>query len=173
MKSQMKKLYTDGGVIRKNPSVIGGTWAYCLVDADDNLLYEDSGILATKFTGGKVTNNQTELLAVIKGLQTIQRDMVIHVLSDSEITLGRVFSGYSMENIPDWMAEQLDEERKRLTQFKKFKHTLLSGHPTKSQLEMGIGKRGHPTSIWNKRVDDLCRLAGENYMGWEATWILR
>lgn len=172
MKSQMKKLYTYGGCIKKNPSIIGGTWAYCLVDANENLLYEDSGVLTPSKVGGPVTNNQTELYAVIRGLQTIQRDMIVHILSDSEITLGRIFKSYSMENIPDWMIEQLDDEKSRLYLFKDFKHTLLSGHPTKSQLETGIGKRGHPTSKWNKRADYLCRLAGDEYLKWDATWIL-
>lgn len=157
-------LYTDGGVIKSNPSPFGGTWAYCLVGYRGNHLYEDCDyILANKLPSKRITNNQMELLAVIRGLQTIQRDMVIHICSDSEITLGRVFKNYSMENIPDWMIEQLDDEKKRLHNFKKFKYTLLSGHPTKAQLETGIGRRGHPVSYWNKHVDELCRKAAQDY----------
>lgn len=159
------RLYTDGGVIQKNPSTIGGTWAYCLVTSKGNMLYEDYDVeRPERFNNKLVTNNQMELLAVIRGLQTIQRDMIIHVCSDSEITLGRVFKNYSMENIPDWMVNELDTEKRRLNQFKHFRCTLLSGHPTKSQLQAGVGRNGHLVSYWNKHVDELCKLASERYL---------
>ena len=167
MKIGSKKncLYTDGGVIQKNPSSIGGTWAYCMVKWDGTLLYEDYDVVRpSKFSAGVVTNNQTELLAVIRGLQTVHRDQVIHIYSDSEITLGRLFKGYAMENIPAWMVEELDAEIKRLHLFRKFKYTLLSGHPTKAQLETGIGKRGHPVSEWNKRADTLCNRVAQEHL---------
>lgn len=163
---RVNRLYTDGGVIQKNPSPIGGTWAYCLVTIKGNLMYEDYDVeRADRFNGKLVTNNQMELLAVIRGLQTLRRDMVVHICSDSEITLGRLFHGYAMENIPEWMLEELAQERSRLTQFKNFKYTLLSGHPTKSQLITGTGRNSHPVSQWNQRADSLCKLAGKEYIG--------
>lgn len=36
-------VYADGGVILKNPSAIGGTWAFCGVDAEGNRVIEGSG----------------------------------------------------------------------------------------------------------------------------------
>lgn len=163
-KDRVNRLYADGGVVLKNPSPLGGTWAYCMVTADGRLLYEDYDVVrANKFPAGVVTNNQMELLAVIRGLQTLRREMVVHVCSDSEITLGRLFKGYAMENIPEWMVNELNIERGRLHQFKDFKYTLISGHPTKLQLETGIGKHGHPTSEWNMRADELCHMAAEEY----------
>lgn len=163
--SKVNFLYTDGGVIQKNPSPIGGTWAYCVVSPDGDLLYEDYDVVPAKKLGGMATNNQMELLAIIRGLQTITRDSIVHMCSDSQVSLQRVFLGASMSNIPDWMVDALEIEKSRLALFKKFKYTLLAGHPTKAQLVDGFGKNHHPVSKWNVWVDGLCHKAADEYMG--------
>lgn len=153
----MKYLYTDGGVVLKNPSTIGGTWAWCLVE-DNKVIRQDSGYITPKqMRSPTVTNNQTELLAVVYGLADLEYNIVVEVRSDSEITLGRVFKNYSFNNIPTWMILKLKGEKTRLTNFRKFTYELMDGHPTQAQIEKGIGKKGHVTSHWNAWCDEECK----------------
>lgn len=153
----MKYLYTDGGVIRKNPSTIGGTWAWCLVE-DDKVISQDSGHITPKeMRSDVITNNQTELLAVIEALSSLDYDEIVEVRSDSQITLGRVFKKFSFNNIPTWMILKLRVETARLVNFKKFTYELMDGHPTQEQVERGIGKKGHVTSKWNVWCDEECK----------------
>ena len=152
------KLYTDGGVILKNPSTIGGTWAWILVDdMDEIVLDKASGYVTPKdLRTDVVTNNQTELLAVIEAFSSMDWDSVLELRSDSEITLGRVFKNYAFNNIPEWMRLKLIVEKKRLENFSKFSYMLMDGHPTKEQVEKGTGKKGHVTSKWNVWCDKEC-----------------
>lgn len=153
----MKYLYTDGGVVLKNPSTIGGTWAWCLVEDDKVILHDSGHITPKQMKSVTVTNNQTELLAVIAGLSGVRDDEIVEVRSDSEITLGRVFKGYAFNNIPTWILTALKNEKARLTNFKKFTYELMDGHPTQEQVERGIGKKGHVTSKWNVWCDEECK----------------
>lgn len=159
----MSILYADGGVINKNPSPLGGTWAWVLVDDKDFAVIErDSGYVSRSEIGSDVTNNQMEFLAVIRGLLNITNPQALkEVRSDSNITLGRIFRDWSITNIPDWILE----ERKRA--FKNYdtkawsnclmlKYTLVQGHPTDDELRAGIGKKGRPVSKWNVLADKLC-----------------
>lgn len=154
------KLYTDGGVISKNPSPYGGTWAWVLVH-EDKIVASESGILPAK--DGPVTNNQTELLAIIEGLQEIPLHSVAEICSDSNVSLGRVFRGSSFNNIPFWMETRLKQSIKYFSYWNQFSYTLLDGHPTKAQLASGVGRHGHPVSKWNKLADDLCRAEADRY----------
>lgn len=160
----MRKLYADGGVVAKNPSPIGGTWAWCLVQGDV-LLSRDGGFISIFDMGyDVVTNNQTELLAVIKGLEFLPDDLdQLEICSDSNITLGRIFKNFTFNNIPGWMERDLREHKKRLINFHKFTYTLIDGHPTVAQLESGFGKRGHPTSRWNVLADNMCNRIASKY----------
>lgn len=154
----MRKLYTDGGVILKNPSTIGGTWAYILIDEDgETVIHKDSGYVTHRdmCSDGTVTNNQTELLAMVKGLRCLPYDWVIEVCCDSEITLGRIFKGFSFNNIPAWLLRDTIAEKRRL-RLSAFEYTLMDGHPTLEQVRKGTGKKGHVTSKWNVWCDKEC-----------------
>jgi hypothetical protein len=41
----------------------------------------------------------------------------------------------------------------------------VDGHPTASQLKLGIGKRGNPVSKWNVMADELCNKASMEAQG--------
>jgi hypothetical protein len=41
--SDIHTVYADGGVVNINPSPIGGTWAFCHVDANGGRIREESG----------------------------------------------------------------------------------------------------------------------------------
>lgn len=160
----MRYLYADGGVILKNPSTIGGTWAWCLVE-NDEIIYSDSGfILPDELGTDNVTNNQTELLAVLNAMINLHDEEIVEIRSDSKITLGRLFKNYAFNNIPDWMITRLDAEKSRLTNFRQFKYILLDGHPTQAHIAKGIGKRGHMTSKWNVWCDKECGRQAAKYL---------
>ena len=165
------KLYADGGVIQKNPSPIGGTWAWCLVQ-NDEVINKDWGIIVptdvVTFPDNQVTNNQTELFAIVQGLSQLPDDSVVEICSDSNVSLGRVFRGSSFSNIPFWLKTSLEMQQSRLKMWKDFSYTLLDGHPTKAHLASGFGKRGHPVSKWNVECDRLCNLASSNHLEWVA-----
>jgi ribonuclease HI len=128
-------LYTDGGVIVKNPSVHGGTYAWVIVD-EDRVIHRGSGVYDPNDMGTQtVTNNQMELLAVLLGLQAAQgrKIKIRQIRSDSQITLGRLFQGWSLKNIPDWMIDLKDN---------------LSVHGIRGEFV-----KGHNGEKWNEMVD--------------------
>ena len=149
-------LYTDGGVIGQNPSLIGGTWAWCLVDASGEMRRHAVGWLTpAELDAEAVTNNHTELLALVLGLEALDADFAGTVYSDSWVSLQRVFRAAKLNNVPQWLVERLQILQKS-GRLANLDYTLLDGHPTRAQLEAGIGKRGHPVSKWNVWCDQQC-----------------
>ncbi len=149
-------LYADGGVIGPNPSPIGGTWAWCLVDEQGARVAADSGTLLQADVGlPTVTNNVTELYALIVGCEALPTGWRGVVCSDSWISLQRVFRGAKLNHVPLWLCQRLGALLKsgRLADCT---YELLDGHPTRAELESGIGKRGHRVSEHNVFCDSAC-----------------
>lgn len=153
-------VYADGGVIKKNPSPIGGTWAWCAVDSDGNRVIEKSGVVpATEVR--TVSNNHTEQIAITLALEALPDGWSGTVYSDSQIALGRVFKGWKENNLPKNISERSKKAAARLGNIET---VLLQGHPTKTDLETGIGKkRGLPVSIHNVWCDKACGKESEKY----------
>lgn len=152
-------LYADGGVIHINPSPIGGTWAFRIVQADV-IIAEKSGVITPVEAGlPAITNNLTEMLALVMGLRELPIDWIGVVKSDSQVTLGRVFGSYKWTGIPAWLHRLYQQARNRLLFWEDITCVQLDGHPTRTQLAAGIGKRGHPVSIHNVACDKACQLA--------------
>ena len=163
----MTNLYCDGGVIGKNPSPIGGTWAFCVVDVElfDLHIIEQSGVIVpAQARLPEITNNLTEMLALVRGLQNLPDDWKGTVYSDSQITLGRVFDGWKWNGIPNWLHVEFQRERKRLCNWEYIRWQLLQGHPTRAELDAGIGKRGYPVSIHNQWCDRACGAEADKFM---------
>jgi ribonuclease HI len=155
------ELFADGGVISVNPSTIGGTWAYRLVK-NGIVVCEKSGIIRPAEAGlPAITNNLTEMLALVKGLLELPADWIGIVYSDSQITLGRVFGSYKWAGIPLWLHRMYQRARGHLIHWDQIHYIQLDGHPTRAQLAAGIGKRGHQVSIHNVACDQLCQLAAQ------------
>jgi ribonuclease HI len=153
-------LYADGGVIRKNPSPFGGTWACCWV-LGDVLVKEESGLVLPGVIGlPSVSNNVTELVAVLEGLKYVPAGWDGAVYTDSGVTRTRLlYEDAGMVGVPETTAEAVKEMRRRLG---KFTVVLLGGHPTRKELAAGVRKDGKPVSKWNVRCDESCgRLAAE------------
>ena len=166
----MSILYADGGCIGSNPSPIGGTWAYVLIHNDgETILKQDSGVITAEEMECPCTNNQMEFYAILRGMINANPNRLKMVCSDSNITLGRFFKGWSITNIPTWMLKSFREMKllyntNPFTGAIKMKYTLIDGHPTKDQLENGFGKRGHITSKFNVLCDQMCNDAGIKYL---------
>lgn len=160
-------LYTDGGCVKSNPSKIGGTIAFTFVKNNQRTFSYARVWTPKQLKVDRVTNNQTELWALIVGLQYTAFDDVLHIYSDSEITLGRVFMGYAMRNIPEWMQKELNKQKRRLANWDKFKWTLLAGHPTKPELDSGLKNSKEwvlPVSEFNVWCDSQCQRVAAEYL---------
>ena len=152
------QLFTDGGCILKNPSEIGGTWAYVVrhraTHSDEwEIIKRESGvILPSPKYGRTISNNLTELYAIIqasKGLGTnvlCMTDSLVSMLRASGLTL-------KYNGLPDAFVNEMKEQLSTTT---KWGYVLLSGHPTTKQLARGVGKRGTPCHELNKWCDEEC-----------------
>lgn len=152
-------LYTDGGVIGKNPSTIGGTWAWCGVDENGEQVIHRGGVVPC--VGKPITNNHTEQIAITLALEAMPDGWSGTVYSDSQVALGRVFKGWKEKNLPRNISERSTAAVKRLG---KITPVLLQGHPTKADLLAGVGaKRGLPVSVHNQWCDEECGRQSRDY----------
>ena len=158
-------LYCDGGVVGHNPSSIGGTWAWCAVDEEGNRVIERGGVVVAP-PNRPITNNHTEQIAITLALEAMPDGWEGTVYSDSQIGLGRVFKGWRTANLPRNISER---SRAAVARLGAIKTVLLQGHPTKSDLAAGIGKkRGLPVSQHNVWCDKECNRQAEIYRQREA-----
>lgn len=161
LKNKIIALYCDGGVILKNPSPIGGTWAFCAVNTFGERVIENSGVVPATPTR-KITNNHSEQVAIIKALEAMPDGWSGTVYSDSQIALGRVFKNWSERNLPRNISMRSKAAVARLGEIRTI---LLQGHPTKADLACGIGKkRGLPVSEFNVWCDQACGAEAKKYL---------
>lgn len=154
-------VYTDGGVIGLNPSMIGGTWAFCYVDAGGKRRHDAAGIVRPADVGlPTITNNLTELLAAVMALESLPEGWTGTMYTDSLITLYRV-QGFQpnrrrpakFNGIPGFLRDRLKIAVGRLGAFSL---VLLGGHPTKADLARGARLGGLPVSAHNVWCDRAC-----------------
>lgn len=147
-------VFADGGTIKGNPSTIGGAYAWCHCDERGHRVREGSGFVrASEWPGGKVTNNATEFLALVLALEALPEGWSGDVCSDSKVTLGRLFDGWKMTGIPPAWVTRGGRALRRLG---RLTPVQMDGHPTKAQLERGVGKRGNVVSVQNVWADREC-----------------
>lgn len=175
--SEVIAVYADGGVIRVNPSPIAGMWATCHIDAGGARVWSASGLVLAEPGDpylSMVTNNQTELRALLAGLEALPDGWSGRVCTDSEVTIRRFRDDARLAGIPlEW--------RKRLAyvlgRLGALTYVLLDGHPTRAQLARqdelgewaaGVGKSGGPVSKWNQWCDQECTRIGREYLGVET-----
>jgi ribonuclease HI len=159
----MNQLFCDGGVIGLNPSPIGGTWAIRLL-MEDSLVHADSGILLCGNSENKITNNITEMLALVHGLESLTNFDDWTVYSDSLVTIGRASMGWQWNHMPLDIVNRWKAQVKRLENYSKFKWVNLEGHPTKADLAAGISKNGRPVHLQNKLCDKECTRLAVQYL---------
>jgi ribonuclease HI len=167
--TSLTALYTDGGVIGRNPSAHGGTWAYCLIDAHQQRIVTHSGVITPAEAGvPAVTNNLTALRALVAGLEAAPRDVAGVVASDSWVSLQRVFHAAALRHVPVWLRTRL-QTIQRSGRLARMTAVLLDGHPTRAQLAAGRGARGRPVSPHNVWCDAQCRALARAYARAQTT----
>lgn len=152
--SPVKRLYTDGGTIGKNPSKTGGTWAWCATDEADEFIYGESGYFLAP-EGKEITNHQAEFAAMTRALEAMPNGWDGTICSDSELTVNRFSKGYSCFNIPPNMLSRGKDVIERLGEMS---FIILQNKPTRKDIDAGFGKKtGLPVSKWNVWCDQKCR----------------
>lgn len=171
--SVIAAVFTDGGVIGKNPSEVGGTWAFCHVGADGKRLRDGCGVVQPSDVGlPAVTNNLTELLAAVLALEGLPEEWEGTFHTDSLVTLYRV-RGYQrgekpskFNGIPDSIRSRLESAVDRLG---RFTCMLLGGHPSKKDLARGSRADGTPVSIHNVYCDQICSTQARKFLAERST----
>jgi ribonuclease HI len=153
---QVAAVYADGGVIGRNPSPLGGTWAFCYVNAIGGRLYGTGGSITPAEAGlPAVTNNLTELLAVVLALECLPWGWEGRVYSDSQVTLRRLRRPAKTKwaGVPQWLKGRVFAAVARLGVVA---YHLLAGHPTAGELRNGKRHDGTPVSAHNCWCDSRC-----------------
>ncbi len=150
-------LYADGGVIGRNPSTIGGTWAYRLIDASGHVMVNSGVVYPIPRKLPKITNNYTELMAVLQGMLVLPDGWDGTIYTDSLVTINRITNSPKFVGTPRDTIELLRYQRRRLGVYRT---VLLKGHPTKEEIKAGQREDGRPVSVHNQWCDAECgRLA--------------
>jgi len=158
--------YTDGGIIGKNPSTIGGSWAYVFLNGDGRNVGECSGVVTPEDIGlPAITNNLTELFAAVQAMCDLPDGWAGTIFTDSYVTLCRIskkFPRPKFNGIPAELRELCLSQRYRLGAYGV---ELLAGHPTADDLRRGRKKGTNlPVSVWNVHVDKKCGAAGRAFV---------
>lgn len=153
-------LYSDGGIIGRNPSTLGGTWAFCKIQSGKMLDSKSGVVTPLENKVEKITNNFTELFAATKALLTIDKEYPTTIFVDSAITLHRLTTSQRFAGIPNWLRLlTLDLRRNR-----RWKVELVAGHPTREELKNGFTANGSPVSKWNQWCDLECKRLAREFM---------
>lgn len=159
---RVQSLYTDGGLLGRNPCSLGGTWAWCHV-TDDVIINHDSGIVEPhEIKMPAVSNNITELLAMYHGLDALPNGWDGIVCTDSFVTMRRIMSPSraKFHGVPSNLVEKIKLVRCRLGNIR---FMLLGGHPSKDDLARGSTRDGTTVSIFNKWCDTKCNEARQQF----------
>lgn len=162
---QVDSVYCDGGCILKNPSVYGGTYAFCYLDADGNILAQHGGYftvpeLPVGFTD--VENNFCETLAILLALEGLPHGWTGSVWTDSKNALNRAKTPQAEKfgRCPTWAKQRMLAAR-RVRPGVAF--GLCAGHPTRKELAAGHSG-GLPVSLHNVWCDARCKQAAQDFL---------
>lgn len=133
-------LYTDGGCRKPQEP---GAWAFVLVDMETQV--------ETRLCKGcySTTNNRMELLAVIRGLESIPTNSVVSLVSDSE---------YVVKGIKEWLPRWKAKNWTKLSSSKPIQNLDLW-----QQLDVQLQRhevqptwvKGHSNHKYNEICDQL------------------
>lgn len=145
-------LYADGGVILKNPSPVGGPWAWCGVDENNKRVIARVGFISNHENGKPVTNNLTETIAILQAIEAMEQGWSGVIYSDSQIAVNRVMS-WGENGVPYSMRGRLMAAKARLG---RLRCVLVKGHPTRKELSVGRSSSGALVSEHNVWCDLAC-----------------
>lgn len=148
-----------------NPSILGLTWAWVLVDDREREVARESGsLLCPVEVKGRIWPAQSDLAewyAVQRGLQALPSGWQGEVATDNLLTIHRMFHSYPTRSIPpSWVSAAAGDRRRLMATGGLLTPIHLKGHPTRRMLALGHNGTeqvpGTPVSIWNDLVDKLC-----------------
>ena len=163
-------VFADGGVIRKNPSEIGGTWAFALVNAIGGRVAAASGHVAAAEVAPLpwVSNNLTECVALLLAFEQLPDGWAGPAYSDSLNAIKahtRAGLGGCDLDPPEYLPGDLWRRMARCrNRLGAVTFTLLGGHPTRAELAAGVRKDGKPVSAHNVFCDREATAAGAAYL---------
>lgn len=158
--SEIDEVYTDGGIIGKNPSAIGGTWAVVFVRSGE-LHGERSGVILPSDIGMEtVENNIAETIAIMLALECLPIGWSGTLFGDNLNSIRRARDLKIKDAVPKFVKDRLLAVRQTVEPT----FVLLGGHPTIAEAEAGIRADGKRVSKWNVRADKLCCLAAAEYL---------
>jgi ribonuclease HI len=163
-------IFTDGGLVGKNPSEKGGTWAWTAVAEDGEHIREVSGYLlpntstcpgGSRINSYAVSNNDTEFWAALRALESMAAGWSGFLATDSQVTIERL--SVCRDNIVP-VAFRVDWYNRAHAAFSRLgtvRIMHLAGHPTLSELEVGhrVNANGSTTRVsrHQKWCDLKCR----------------
>jgi hypothetical protein len=161
----------DGGVVLKNPSSIGGMWAFRIRADDGSIWSEGDGIVLKSGYPHLpyISNNFTEVMAILMAMEGLPFGWKGEIRSDSRVALATCLHGKAKTWLPGRLNDLLRENRKRFV-LRDIVWTLLAGHPTKAEQKRMIAgeivksKRGYPFDLDNVWCDEQCRVVWEREM---------
>lgn len=147
--------FADGGVVSRNPSPAGGSWAVVLVAGGKEVFRASGGVTPVSVGLPAVSNNLTETLALLIALECLPDGWAGRAHSDSLNAL-RCFNDPDKgkpAHLPAWLWDRRCAVLKRLGEPA---YVLLGGHPNREELAAGVRKDGKPVSEWNVLCDQMC-----------------
>lgn len=144
------KLYTDGAA-RGNPEGPGGYGAVLQYTDSSGKLHEREYSAGYK----KTTNNRMELMAVIVGLEALNRPCDVEVISDSKY----VTDAFNQHWIDGWLKRGWKNSNKEpVKNIDLWKRLLKVKEPHNVKFTWVKGHAGHPE---NERCDTLATTAAD------------
>lgn len=144
------KIYTDGAA-RGNPDGPGGYGAVLeYVDMGGNLHVKEisQGYVRT-------TNNRMELMAVIAGLEALNRPCTVEIYSDSQY----VVNAFNQHWVDNWIKKGWKRGKNEpVKNVDLWKRLLRAKEPHKVSFHWVKGHDGHPQ---NERCDELATTAAD------------
>lgn len=170
---EVKFLFADGGVILKNPSTIGGTWAWCGVSASGEHIREVGGYLLPNTStcpgwprvGSRtVTNNESEFYAALRAIESMPAGWSGMLVCDSKITLDRMWQLMQGEHLTAFRSDWQVRACRALQRSDGVRLVHVAGHPTIEDQWRGFtfkdGKKVRVSrhNVWcDKRCTELAR----------------
>lgn len=144
------KLYTDGAA-RGNPEGPGGYGAVLQYTDPSGKLHEREYSAGYK----KTTNNRMELMAVIAGLEALNRPCEVEVISDSKY----VTDAFNQHWIDGWLKRGWKNSNKEpVKNIDLWQRLLKAKEPHQVRFTWVKGHAGHPE---NERCDNLATTAAD------------
>lgn len=143
-------LYTDGAA-RGNPEGPGGYGAVLQYQDANGRMYEKELSAGYK----KTTNNRMELMAVIAGLEALNRPCEVLVISDSKY----VTDAFNQKWVDSWLMNNWKNSTKKpVKNMELWKRLLHAMEPHQVSFQWVKGHDGHPE---NERCDKLATQAAD------------